>query len=175
VYLWDVNSGRLLQTFLGHTSEVASVAFSPDGRFALSAGWDGDDVLRLWQLPEAGSGQAFQPERGAFVLLGGKGVPERKFDTLAAAVQAASDGDSIEIRGNGPFISAPISIERAALTIRAGVGFRPVIKHSPETITSWVPLLSTRAALVLEGLELHQGSPADKHNVEVVRRWQRYD
>ena len=54
---------------------------------------------------------------GAFVLLAdGK---ERKFDTLAEAVQAASDGDTIEIRGNGPFVSGPIKFRRA-LTIRAG-------------------------------------------------------
>ena len=55
---------------------------------------------------------AAKPETGAFVLLGGKGVAERKFDTLAEAVQAASDGDTIEIRGNGPFVSEPINIRR---------------------------------------------------------------
>ena len=35
---------------------------------------------------------------------------ERKFDTLAEAVQGASDGDTIEVRGNGPFVSEPIKI-----------------------------------------------------------------
>ena len=71
-------------------------------------------------------------ERGAFVLLGGKGVAERKFDTLAEAVQSASDGDTIEVRGNGPFVTEPIKIAARLLTIRAGEGFRPVIRLSPE-------------------------------------------
>ena len=57
--------------------------------------------------------EAPKPEPKAFVLLGGKGVAERKFDTLAEAVQGASDGDTIEIRGNGPFVSQPITIEQA--------------------------------------------------------------
>ena len=36
---------------------------------------------------------------------------ERKFDTLAEAVQGASDGDTIEVRGNGPFVTEPIDIQ----------------------------------------------------------------
>ena len=66
------------------------------------------------------------------MLLGGKGVAERKFDTLAEAVLGASDGDTIEIRGNGPFVSEPINLGNQALTIRAGEGFRPVIRLSSE-------------------------------------------
>ena len=92
--------------------------------------------------------------------LGGKGVAEKKFDTLAEAVQAASDGDTIEIRGNGPFITKPIHLGTTALTIRAGEGFRPVIKLSPEWAEQNVHLLDTQAALVLEGLELHRVRPA---------------
>src|SRR5262245_19278333 len=93
---------------------------------------------------EAPPAAVAKAEKGAFVLLGGKGVEVRKFDTLAEAVQGASDGDTIEIRGNGPFVSQPINIARTALTIRAGQGFRPVIKL----------MLQTDAPLVLEGLEL---------------------
>ena len=70
-------------------------------------------------------------ERGAFVLLGGKGVAERKFDTLAEAVHGASDGDTIEVRGNGPFVTRPDQHRKHALTIRAGDGFRPVIRFDP--------------------------------------------
>ena len=87
----------------------------------------------------AGGRGADKRDAGAFVLLGGKGVAERKFDTLAEAVQGASDGDTIEIRGNGPFVSQPVNIQRTALTIRAGAGFRPVIKLSPEAIQQKLP------------------------------------
>jgi len=108
-----------------------------------------------------------QPETQAFVLLGGQGVAGRQFDTLADAVRGASDGDTIEVRGNGPFISEPISIQRTALTIRAGVGFRPVIKLDPKALPRNLPLVRTNSALVLEGLELHQSIPEDQN----LRGW----
>ena len=95
------------------------------------------------QLPTA----APKAETGAFVVLGGAGVVERKFDTLAEAVQGASDGDVIEIRGNGPFIEGTIAITQP-LTIRAGDGFRPVLRLTQT--------LQTNASLVLEGLELQR-------------------
>ena len=102
--------------------------------------------------------EAPKPEPKAFALLGAKGVEVGKYDILAEAVRALQDGDTIEVRGNGPFVSEPIQIKRP-LTIRAGEGFRPVIKLSPEAVQREVPLLDTNAALVLEGLELHRAPP----------------
>ena len=114
--------------------------------------------MRLWQLPEAGTGQGDKPEPGAFVLLGGKDVPERKFDNLAEAVQAASEGDTIEVRGNGPFVGQPMS-NNQALTIRAGAGFRPVIRFDAEGLEANAALFKPYAPLVLEGLDLRLVSP----------------
>jgi glycosyltransferase A (GT-A) superfamily protein (DUF2064 family) len=58
------------------------------------------------------------------VRLGGKGVAERKFDTLAEAVQFANDGDTIEVHGNGPFITDPIKTRLAlSLSPEAVTGF----------------------------------------------------
>src|SRR5262249_45602700 len=55
---------------------------------------------------EAGGPAAAAPqaEPGAFVVLGGKGIAERRFDTLAEAVSSVTGGDTIEVRGNGPFV-----------------------------------------------------------------------
>jgi serine/threonine protein kinase len=86
-------------------------------------------------------------EQGAFVVLTGKGIEVRKFDTLAEAVQGASGGDAIEIRGNGPFVCGPVKLTHA-LTIRAAEGFRPVLQFAEN--------LRTDAPLVLEGLELQR-------------------
>ena len=46
--LWDVATGKELRSFTGHTNTVRSVAFSPDGRFALSG--SGDSTLKLWEM-----------------------------------------------------------------------------------------------------------------------------
>jgi hypothetical protein len=111
--------------------------------------------------PRDRSAQSKAPPPGAartdpqpFTILGGKGA-ERKFDTLAEAVQAASDGDTIEVRGNGPFASKRIKIQRRKLTIRAGESFRPVIKFASQGDKEFRGLLETDSALVLEGLEFH--------------------
>lgn len=47
------------------------------------------------------------------------------FASLAAAVLAASDGDTIEVRGAGPYAMDVVQIFENSLTIRAAEGFRP--------------------------------------------------
>ncbi|HYT90139.1 MAG TPA: serine/threonine-protein kinase [Gemmataceae bacterium] len=47
--LWDVEHGREVQRFAGHSAKIMSVAFSPDGRCALSGSMD--STMRLWKLP----------------------------------------------------------------------------------------------------------------------------
>ncbi len=47
--LWDMNTGKLLQTFKGYKDSVTSVVFSPDG--GLLAGGSYDETIRLWELP----------------------------------------------------------------------------------------------------------------------------
>jgi hypothetical protein len=103
-------------------------------------------------------------EAGAFVLLDSKGAAVRKVATLAEAVLAANDGDTIEVRGNGPFVSESVNLVKTALTIRAGEGFRPVIKLDPKDRDGSVGfgdrnnsgLLVSKAPLVLEGLEFQR-------------------
>src|SRR5262249_346995 len=43
-----------------------------------------------------------------FIVLASQGGGERTFETLGGAVKSASDGDTIEIRGNGPFFTDPL-------------------------------------------------------------------
>jgi WD40 repeat protein len=63
IYLWDRASGRLRQTFHGHTNCVYALAFhpapaggSPQGAKLLASG-GGNDTVRLWALPEGQYGQ----------------------------------------------------------------------------------------------------------------------
>jgi len=159
--VWNVADGREVCRVEDETQYPMYVEFSPTGREVVSGGgWQetGDCDVHLWRLPQCvwPKESAAIAEPSAFVLIGGKSVAERKFDTLAEAVVRASDGDTIEIRGNGPFISQPINIGNQALTIRAGKGFRPALRLSLEGLTSEEALLWAHGPLVLEGLEFER-------------------
>jgi hypothetical protein len=95
---------------------------------------------------------------GAFVVLGTEDVAMGKYDTLAEAVLNSSHGDTIEIRGNGPFVTDPIQILHP-VSMRAAAGFRPVIRMSSRGVKTRTPLLKTDADLVLEGIEFQRSGP----------------
>jgi WD40 repeat protein len=48
IKLWEVASGRLVRSLTGHTGNVSSVAFSPDGRLLASGSWD--YTIKLWEV-----------------------------------------------------------------------------------------------------------------------------
>jgi serine/threonine protein kinase len=92
-----------------------------------------------------------------FVLLARDRNAEFRLPTLAAAVAAAQSGDTIEIRGDGPFVMPSIDLGRKALRIHAGTGFRPRLTQSlddPRLLSR--AFIFTNAALVLEGLTIER-------------------
>ena len=70
--LWDVATGRAIRRFEGHDGWVRTVAFSPDGRTAVSGGFVGDSVsaavnpgeLILWNLETGEEVRRFGGESG---------------------------------------------------------------------------------------------------------------
>jgi hypothetical protein len=84
-----------------------------------------------------------------FVILAKGERPEQRYATLKDAVEKARSGDTIEIRGDGPFDSRTLPVRDRPLRIRAGTGFRPRLRF---TLPGY--LLESRSLLVLEGLEI---------------------
>ena len=86
VRLWDVATGRELRLLQGHTEDVNSLAFSPDGR-TLASGSD-DKTVRLWDVATGRQLRLFQGHTGyvnsvAFspdgrVLASGSGAIEKR-------------------------------------------------------------------------------------------------
>jgi WD40 repeat protein len=81
--LWEVSNGKCLHSFQGHTESVTSVAWSPDGRFALSG--SEDRTLRLWEVSSGKCLRTFRGHKfavysvawspdGRFALSGGTGL-----------------------------------------------------------------------------------------------------
>jgi len=79
--LWDVESGKLLRTFEGHSGLVIAVAFSPDGQYVLSG--SSDMTVQLWKVEDGSLGYVFEGDAegvnaiafspdGRYVLSGSK-------------------------------------------------------------------------------------------------------
>ena len=50
IELWDAASAKPLRTLEGHTGAVYDIAFSPDGRFLVSA--SADDTCKVWRVAD---------------------------------------------------------------------------------------------------------------------------
>ena len=60
--VWDLESGRELQTLFGHRGFVVAVAVTPDGGRTVSA--SGDGTLKVWELQTGRELQTFSSHAG---------------------------------------------------------------------------------------------------------------
>jgi serine/threonine protein kinase len=95
-----------------------------------------------------------QPQAG--FTLGSSGA---HFATLADALTAANEGDVIEVHGNGPFLTPPLTVTGKRITIRAAGGSHPIFLSDNFTGRATQNFLQTDADLRLEGLEIRWAVP----------------
>lgn len=71
--LWDITSGAILRSFVGHTGKVRAMGISPNERWFASAGAskeDGDGTLRIWDLASGAEQSKLFPTPGWTYSLG---------------------------------------------------------------------------------------------------------
>jgi serine/threonine protein kinase len=98
-------------------------------------------------------------------------VVERTNDThpsLTAAVNAAVDGDTIILHGDGPVATEPVTLHEKSLTLRAAAGQRPCLQFVRQP-TAFQSLLSSDRALTLEGIDLSPGGARCDEGAHLVR------
>ena len=125
--------------------------------------WKQTDEYRQWreQTDALMAGEAAQA-REPFIVLGSSGSEVARFATLADAVTGSTPGDTIEIRGNGPFETGPLEITHP-LRICAAAGTRPVLKYEFQDHTHRSICINARNPLILEGIEFECIQRADSN------------
>ena len=62
IHLWDASTGQYKTTFTGHTSNISSLTFSPDGRMLASGSTaNNDKTARLWDAATGQQLKLFRP------------------------------------------------------------------------------------------------------------------
>ena len=84
--LWNLRQSTLIREFHGHRGAIYAVAFSPDGKLALSAGCDG--TMRLWNIDTGAELQQY----------GDLHIPER-FDRIPHGSVCFSPDGKLGLKG----------------------------------------------------------------------------
>src|SRR5581483_3813916 len=121
----SLETGKVVREWSETLPPGGRLALAPDGRhLALERSNMTVWILRLAPPPADGNpGVAVE----LFAVLANGPRQETRHATLSDAVKAARSGDTIEIRGDGPFMMEPVPGIDKPLAIKAATGFRPIL------------------------------------------------
>lgn len=144
VRLWDVLTGAELAVFRGHTDDVLSVAFCPDGRRVVSA--SADHTVRVWDRIDECEVRRFRKHRGRVCAVvccpDGRHAVSGGIDRTLRLWDLATARQIREFRGQkGCVRNLAISADGEQLLSGSNFG-KPVIKsksggHSDRTVRLW--------------------------------------
>lgn len=136
IQLWDAESGALIRAFGDASHSTSSwiwdLAFTPDGRFAISAG--GDKLIRLWDVDQGAEVRIFAGHTGAIRsiavsrdgnrLLSGSNDGTTRLWDIATGREIAQfvnfwDGEWVVITPEGYFNASPGGAKH--LNVRVGM------------------------------------------------------
>ena len=112
--IWDSTSGRLLRTLAGHSADVVSARYSPDGRRAPPRRGDG---LRLGTYRDLWADEVTDRNPALRFL-----APPQTVELAPADGErlGLTDGDRVEVRSNGTGVRARVALRER---IRPGAAF----------------------------------------------------
>ena len=67
IRIWNTENGRLIKTFVGHKKGINAIAFSPNGKWLVSAGKD--STIKLWRMPPRNYGWLWLLGAGGLAVL----------------------------------------------------------------------------------------------------------
>ncbi len=97
IRLWDVNTGQRLRVLRGHTNQVKSVAFSPDGHILASGSID--ETIKLWSVRTGECLKTLRSDRPyeRMNITGVTGLSKAQIATLKALGAVEADRDPMQI------------------------------------------------------------------------------
>jgi hypothetical protein len=132
--LWDAESGKVLQTFKGHTAPICAVAVMPDGGQAVSGGLD--RTVRMWNLPTRQIEPGWVPLFNGKDLTGWKTHPKKPGTWLVDnGVLIGRDGPGCLFSERGDFSDFHVRFEakRRIAQSKAAVLTRSPFELEPKT------------------------------------------
>ena len=146
IRLWDISTGEQLETLVGHTYSIASVAVSPDGStIASGGGYDG--TVLLWAFPDVMLTTEVVGD------LNGDGMVNIQDIVLIAASFGETGESDADLNGDGAVNIQDLVVAANALGTAAGAPSAHAL--SAVQVEQWLSLVKR------EGLQSIQTSASD--------------